>query len=47
VACRNLQKLTTVFAASSEQKGESGLEEWWKEKNQVSLDGQPTGIFED
>lgn len=30
----------------SEQKGESGIKEYWTEKNQVSLDGLETGIFE-
>lgn len=31
----------------AEKKGDSGLQAWWREMNQVSLDGKPTGIFED
>jgi Pyridoxamine 5'-phosphate oxidase len=30
----------------AEKKGDSGLKEWWQERNQVSLDGKPTGILE-
>jgi len=30
----------------SEKKGESGIKEYWTEKNQTSLDGLETGIFE-
>ena len=30
----------------AEKKGDSGLKEFWQEKNQVSLDGKPTGILE-
>ncbi len=30
----------------AEKKGTDGLEAYWTEKNQVSLDGKPTGIFE-
>jgi hypothetical protein len=26
-------------------KGEAGVENYWKEKNQQSMDGKPTGIF--
>lgn len=29
------------------RKGEDGLLEYWREKNQLSLDGQPTHIFDD
>ena len=28
------------------QKGESGIQDYWQEKNQVSLDGKPTGILD-
>ncbi|OAJ70573.1 pyridoxamine 5'-phosphate oxidase [Methylobacillus sp. MM3] len=31
----------------AEKKGPDGLEEYWERKNQVSLDGKPTGIFSD
>ena len=30
----------------AEKKGESGFKEYWREKNQVSLDGKPTRILE-
>ena len=30
----------------AEKKGDDGLEAYWTEKNQVSLDGKPTGIIE-
>jgi hypothetical protein len=29
------------------KRGESGIKAWWQDMNQVSLDGKPTGIFED
>lgn len=31
----------------AEKKGEAGVAEYWEKKNQVSLDGRPTGIFSD
>lgn len=30
----------------SEQKGKEGIQTYWEEKNQNSIDGFPTGIFE-
>ena len=30
----------------AEKKGAEGIAEYWEKKNQVSLDGKPTGIFE-
>lgn len=30
----------------AKQKGEDGIRGYWEEKNQVSIDGLPTGIFE-
>lgn len=30
----------------AEKKGAEGISEYWEKKNQVSLDGKPTGIFE-
>ena len=30
----------------AENKGAQGITEYWEKKNQVSLDGKPTGIFE-
>lgn len=29
----------------AENKGEDGIIDYWKEKNTISLDGEPTGIF--
>lgn len=29
----------------AENKGEEGIENYWQEKNQLSMDGKPTGIF--
>ncbi len=34
-----------VLTKWAENKGEEGIAEYWKEKNQLSLDGKPTGIF--
>ncbi|MEO8417973.1 MAG: pyridoxamine 5'-phosphate oxidase family protein [Methylophilaceae bacterium] len=31
----------------AEKKGEQGIFEYWEKRNQLSLDGKPTGIFED
>lgn len=31
----------------AERKGEEGIKTYWQEKNTTSLDGHPTGIFED
>ena len=30
----------------AEKKGETSIKEYWKDKNQVSLDGKPTKIFD-
>lgn len=30
----------------ADKKGEEGVQEYWQEKNQLSLDGKSTGIFE-
>ncbi len=29
----------------NEKKGEQGIQDYWQEKNQVSIDGKPTGIL--
>ena len=29
----------------AEKKGDAGLQQYWTDKNQASLDGKPTGIF--
>ncbi len=31
----------------AEAKGEAGLQAYWREKNTHSIDGLPTGLFED
>lgn len=28
------------------KKGEDGIQEYWEKKNQLSIDGEPTGIFQ-
>jgi hypothetical protein len=35
----------TALLQWAEKKGDSGLQEVWRENNQVSLDGKPTGIL--
>jgi Pyridoxamine 5'-phosphate oxidase len=30
----------------AENKGEDGINQYWREKNQTSIDGLPTGVFE-
>ena len=30
----------------AERKGDEGIENYWREKNQTSIDGLPTGIYE-
>ena len=32
--------------AWANKKGEEGIKEYWKEKNQESIDGKPTHILE-
>ncbi|MBT8320179.1 MAG: pyridoxamine 5'-phosphate oxidase family protein [Eudoraea sp.] len=41
------QEDRTLLLDWAENKGESGLEEYLKQKNQISLDGHDTGIFEE
>ena len=35
----------TLMQTWAEKKGEDGVQDYWSEKNQLSLDGQPTSIF--
>ena len=35
-----------VLTLWSEKRGQSGIEEYWQEKNRVSIDGLPTGMPE-
>ena len=35
-----------VLSNWAEKKGEKGISEYWKERNQLSLDGKPTGILD-
>lgn len=31
----------------ADKKGEQGMQEYWEKKNQISIDGKPTGIFKE
>jgi hypothetical protein len=35
-----------VLVPWAEKKGEDGVKKYWQDKNQKSIDGKPTGIFE-
>ncbi len=37
----------TTLTRWAEAKGEQGLEEYWHQKNERSIDGLPTGLFEE
>ncbi len=37
------QEDRTVLKQWSEKRGQDGIEAYWQEKNQISLDGLPTG----
>ena len=34
-----------VLSKWAENQGEEGISEYWQERNQLSIDGKPTGIF--
>ncbi|HBP86271.1 MAG TPA: pyridoxamine 5'-phosphate oxidase family protein [Nitrospiraceae bacterium] len=34
-----------VLSTWAEKKGEEGISDYWQKKNQLSIDGKPTGIF--
>jgi len=36
-----------TLARWAEKKGPVGLLDYWREKNQASIDGLPTGLLED
>jgi hypothetical protein len=36
-----------TLARWAEKKGPIGLLDYWRDKNQVSIDGLPTGLLED
>jgi hypothetical protein len=36
----------TMLIDWAKNKGEEGVENYWREKNQTSIDGLPTGLFE-
>lgn len=40
-----LKEERTTLTDWAERKGEEGIETYWSEKNQKSIDGLPTGIF--
>jgi hypothetical protein len=41
----NYQCERDTLITSANKRGRKGIEEYWKEKNQVSLDGKPTNIL--
>jgi hypothetical protein len=41
--CRGQREALVQWAA---KLGDSGIREFWKKNNQISLDGKPTGLFE-
>lgn len=36
----------TALSKWADKRGATGIEEYWQEKNQISLDGKPTGVLE-
>jgi hypothetical protein len=42
----SLESERPTLANWAEKKGPDGIEQYWREKNTVSLDGKPTGLFE-
>ena len=46
VPLMDYQEDRQVLAMWSEKRGQEGIEAYWAEKNQVSLDGVPTGILD-
>ena len=34
-----------VLSTWAEKKGEEGISEYWQKRNQLSIDGKPTGIL--
>jgi len=30
----------------ADNKGEDGIQQWWRDENQESMDGLPTGLLE-
>lgn len=36
----------TALSKWAEKRGDAGIREYWQEKNQLSLDGKPTGVLE-
>ncbi len=45
VPLMSYQEDRTVLQKWSEKRGPDGIAEYWADKNQLSLDGQPTGIL--
>lgn len=43
----DLQQQRTTLTKWAANKGPHGIEDYWREKNRLSLDEKPTGIFED
>lgn len=41
-----LDRERVTLAKWAANKGEEGIERYWSDKNRISIDGKPTGIFE-
>lgn len=41
-----LDRERVTLAKWAANKGEEGIEQYWSDKNRISIDGKPTGIFE-
>ena len=46
VLLMDYQEDRQVLSMWAEKRGPQGIEDYWAEKNQVSLDGKPTGILD-
>ena len=46
VPLMDYQEDRQVLSMWAEKRGPQGIEDYWAEKNQVSLDGKPTGILD-
>jgi hypothetical protein len=40
-----LKYIFSPFAERAEKKGKEGIAEYWEKKNQLSIDGKPTGVL--
>lgn len=37
----------TALSEWADKRGDAGIQEYWQEKNRLSLDGKPTGVLPD